>query len=88
MVDRRSSAIQLLLDGEVDVAMAYNARIQTLIDQGSSIKIEWNDGLVPEDSWVVLKGGKNTTNAMKFVAFASRATVQAALADLFPYNFP
>jgi putative spermidine/putrescine transport system substrate-binding protein len=68
------------------VASAYSARIQALVDQGLPIKIEWNEGEIAENSWCVIKGAKNATNAMKFIAYASQARVQAALADLFPYG--
>ena len=76
----------MLSDGEIDVGMAYSARIQVLVDQGSPLRIEWNEGEIAENSWCVVKGAKNATNAMKFIAFASRAQVQAALAEKFPYG--
>jgi putative spermidine/putrescine transport system substrate-binding protein len=79
-----AEAPQMLSDGEIDVGMAYSARIQVLIDKGAPIKMEWNEGELAENSWCVMKGAKNVTNAMKLLAFASRAQVQAALADKFP----
>ena len=81
-----AEAPQMLTDGEIDVGVAYSARIQALMDQGLPIKIEWNEGEIAENSWCVIKGAKNATNAMKLIAYASRAQAQAALADLFPYG--
>jgi putative spermidine/putrescine transport system substrate-binding protein len=81
-----AEAPRLLADGEVDIGMGYSQRIQGLTDQGLHIRIEWNEGLLVDDCWVVLKGAKNLTNAMKFIAFASRAEVQAAFANLVPYG--
>jgi len=81
-----AEAPQLLVDGEVDIASAYSGRIQQLIDKDLPFKIEWNQGVMSENGWLVLKGAKNLTNAMKFIAFASRAEIQAALAAKIPYG--
>jgi len=75
-----------LLNGEVDVAMAYSARVQKLIDEGQPFNFTWNEGIVGDIGWSVLKGAKNATNAMKLIAFCSNAKLQAALADRFPYG--
>ena len=77
--------IQGLQNGEVDIAMAYSARVQKLIDEGQPFGFTWNGGVVGDIGWSVLKGAKNPTNAMKLIAFCSRPELQAKLADEFPY---
>jgi putative spermidine/putrescine transport system substrate-binding protein len=84
--DNGAAAPQLLVDKEVDLACAYNGRIQQLIDQGLPFDIEWNQGTMSENSYAVLKGAKNAENAMKFVGFAMRPEIQAALAERYPYG--
>ena len=78
--------IQGLQNGEVDVTMAYSARIQKLIDEGQPFGFTWNGGIIGDIGWSVLKGAKNATNAMKLIAYCSRADLQGKLADRFPYG--
>ncbi|MCX5839588.1 MAG: ABC transporter substrate-binding protein [Deltaproteobacteria bacterium] len=78
--------IQGLQNGEVDVTMAYSARVQKLIDEGQPFGFTWNGGIVGDIGWSVLKGAKNATNAMKLIAFCGRPELQAKLADQFPYG--
>ena len=78
--------IQALLNGEVDITMAYSARVQKLIDDGQPFGFTWNEGIVGDIGWSVLKGAKNATNGMKLIAFCADPKRQAALADRFPYG--
>ena len=81
-----AEAPQMLVDGELPVAAAYSSRIQKLIDEGVPVGYEWNEGEMADDSYAVLKGAKNATNAMKFIAFACRPEIQAAFAEKYPYG--
>lgn len=73
---------QLLTDGEVSVASAYANRIGDVIASGAPLAFEWNQGMLQVDHWCILKGAKNYDNAMRFIAFATKADVQAALSNI------
>ena len=72
-------APQMLSDGQVSVASAYLNRIGDLTASGAPVAGEFNQGEVQSDDWCILKGAKNYDNAMKLIAFASKAKVQAAV---------
>jgi putative spermidine/putrescine transport system substrate-binding protein len=69
---------QLLVDGEASVASAYMNRIGDLIATGAPVAMEWNQAELQIDYWCVLKGARNRDNALKLIAFATRADIQAA----------
>jgi putative spermidine/putrescine transport system substrate-binding protein len=76
---------QLLSDGQVDLASAWNGRIQALIDQKVPVAINWNQGLLQWDLMYVPKGAPHAENAMKLLAFMSRADRQAVFAQNIAY---
>jgi putative spermidine/putrescine transport system substrate-binding protein len=78
--------IQALVNGELDITMAYSGRVQKLKDEGQPFDFTWNQAVTSDIGWSVLKGAKNAENAMKLIAFCSRPKLQAALADKFPYG--
>ena len=71
---------QMLTDGEITVGSAYINRIGDIIagGAGAPVAYEWNQAKVFNNYWCILKGAKNYDNAMKLVAYATRAKVQAA----------
>ncbi|MCX7623356.1 MAG: ABC transporter substrate-binding protein [Thermomicrobium sp.] len=77
---------QLLTDGEVDMAQAWNGRIDAAQRQGAPIAIQWNEGLLRTDSFIVPKGVKERELAMDFINFATRPEVQAELSKHIPYS--
>src|SRR5687768_2992361 len=56
---------QQLADGEVALASAWNGRVQTEIDAGTPVKIQWNQNLQTADYLVVPKGTANKEQAMR-----------------------
>jgi putative spermidine/putrescine transport system substrate-binding protein len=72
-------APQMLTDGQVSAASAYLNRIGDLTAAGVPVAAEYNEGKLQYDYWCILKGARNYDNAMKMIAFASKAEVQAAL---------
>ncbi|MBS0222369.1 MAG: ABC transporter substrate-binding protein [Proteobacteria bacterium] len=76
---------QLIANGEASMGMAPNGRIQVLIDGGAPLKIDWNQTRYTYNIWYVLKGAPNAENAMRLIAYASRADVQAQMAKLSGY---
>ena len=76
---------QLLTDGQVNLASAWNGRIQALIDEGLPMAINWNQGILQWDLMYVPKGAPNAANAMQLLAFMSRAEAQAVFAENIAY---
>jgi len=65
---------------------AWNGRIANAIKEGKTFKIVW-DGQAPDlDMWAVPKGTPNLDKSYEFLAFASSAEVQSALAPHIPYG--
>ena len=78
---------QLLANGEVDYAMAYNGRVfNAIINEGKNFKIVW-DGQVLDIDWLVVPAGNPRADlAMDFIRFASAPEPQGALPNLIPYG--
>lgn len=72
-----ADAPQGLIDGELSVSTAFNGRIYNARKQGAPVGINWNQAIVQYDYWAVLKKSPNRDNAMKFLAFVSKAKPQA-----------
>ncbi|MCK1419465.1 MULTISPECIES: ABC transporter substrate-binding protein [unclassified Bradyrhizobium] len=69
--------LQLLINRELAAASAYNNRSIVAIRQGAPIEMVW-DGAYTDYTWIaVLKGGPNTGNGQKFIAFLNRAQIAA-----------
>jgi putative spermidine/putrescine transport system substrate-binding protein len=77
---------QMLTSGEAVMSIAPSNRIQGLIDSGAPLKIIWNQNRYTFDVWYVLRGAPDADNAMRFIAFASRADSQARMAQLGGYG--
>jgi putative spermidine/putrescine transport system substrate-binding protein len=75
---------QLLVDKEAVLVSSYNGRIADLQTKGAKVEIEWNQGKLSPELWVIPKGTKNYEAANKFIAFASKAKQQAAMSNNYP----
>ena len=79
-------ATQAVIDGEATVVVASHPRIAELKAQGAPVDFTFNQGLLKRDYWVIPKGAKNYANAMKFIAFASQARIEANLSEQQPVS--
>lgn len=70
-------APQGLVDGELSMSTAFNGRLYNAFKQQAPIGSTWNESLIEYDFWVVPKGSPNYENALKFLAFISKAKPQA-----------
>ena len=70
-----------LMNGEINIGTAWNNRIYVARKDGAPLQMSWDQSLIQYDFWVVMKHGPNTANAMKFLAYVSRAEPQAAFSD-------
>lgn len=78
---------QMLADDEVVMATAWNGRIDTVQKAGAPVEIVWQDQLLRNDCWCILKNAPNKENALKLSAFMSMAQPQARLPMLITYGF-
>lgn len=78
--------VQLLARGEAVAASAWNGRVYNARKTGEAVDIEWNQGMLNSDWWVVPKGAKNKKLAMEFIAFALEPKAQAEFTRYIPYS--
>jgi putative spermidine/putrescine transport system substrate-binding protein len=76
---------QQLADGEVALASAWNGRVQTEIDAGTPVKIQWNQNLQTADYLVVPKGTAKKEEAMELIAYCVSGQNNHRLSDFIPY---
>lgn len=81
-----ADAPQSLIDGEVDIAAAYNGRIFGAQKQGAPLALSWDQSLLQYDYWVMMKNSPNKVNAAKFLAYISRPEPQAVFAEAISYG--
>jgi putative spermidine/putrescine transport system substrate-binding protein len=76
--------MQLLQDGEVAMTTASSNRVVPAMKAGAPIDFVWNQGLLDTTYLAIPKGSKNRAEALRFIAFATQAKPQAAMAKLQP----
>ncbi len=80
---------QLLADGEVTMAYAFNGRIfNAAIGEGKPFNILWDGQIYEMEGWIVPKGAPNLENAMQYIAFTTEPQHQARAAELISYGPP
>ena len=77
---------QALADEESVMGDVYNARATNLIKDGEPLAIDWNQGIMAMDAWMIVKGAPHLDAAQQFIAFASSAERQAEFAKQLPYG--
>jgi len=70
----------------VELATSWNGRIYAIQKQGARAGLEWNQGKLQWDSWVIPRGSKNKDGAMKFIAWSTQPKPQAAIVNEIPYG--
>ncbi|MET4449777.1 spermidine/putrescine-binding protein [Bradyrhizobium sp. GM2.2] len=80
--------VQALINREFSMTSCYDGRALAAIKRGVPIRMVWDGALVYENYWTVLKGGPNSANAQKFLAFVNRAEVAAAFTQGTSYPGP
>ncbi|MGY8639267.1 ABC transporter substrate-binding protein [Bradyrhizobium sp. 14AA] len=72
-----SEPTQLLANREVAMTSCYDGRAIAAIRQGLPVEMVWDGAYVNYTYWTVLKGGPNSENAQKLLAFVNRAKIAA-----------
>ncbi|MGB1251030.1 MAG: ABC transporter substrate-binding protein [Candidatus Promineifilaceae bacterium] len=80
-----SQSAQQLADEEALMGMLWNGRIQTAIDEGAPLAIEWNEHIALPDFFAVPKGAPNKDEAMQLIAYMVSAEHNARIADFISY---
>jgi putative spermidine/putrescine transport system substrate-binding protein len=76
---------QQLADGEVALSSAWNGRVQTEIDAGTPVEIQWNQNLQTADYLVVPKGTAHKEGAMRLIAYCVSAQNNHRLSEYIEY---
>jgi putative spermidine/putrescine transport system substrate-binding protein len=79
-----ADATQLLAQGELGMAPSGNGALTNAIKDGAPLGMEWNQGLLYFDAWVIPKGAPHQDNAYKFIEFCLRPDVQAKFVQAYP----
>ncbi|MFD1883676.1 ABC transporter substrate-binding protein [Paracoccus pacificus] len=80
---------QLLADGEVTMAFAFNGRIfDAATSEKKPFKIVWDGQIYEMEGWVIPKGAPHLDNALKFVAFSTGSEPLARAAEWISYGPP
>ena len=78
---------QLLADGEVSMAFAFNGRIFNAAQgEGKPFKIVWNGQIYEMEGWVVPKGAPNLDAAKEFIAFTLQPQQQKVYSSNISYG--
>lgn len=81
-------APQLLINRELVMSSAPDGRMISAIRKGAPLRFVWDGANVVSLFLTVLKGGPNTANAQKFLAFINRAQIAAAYTQATGYPGP
>jgi putative spermidine/putrescine transport system substrate-binding protein len=76
---------ELIAAQAVAMASSWNVRIPQL-DLTDEVRINWYEGMLSADAWIVPRGAQNTDVAFDFINYATRAVPQANFALLVPYG--
>jgi putative spermidine/putrescine transport system substrate-binding protein len=77
---------QVLKDREVDMAIIWNGRAESLVNEGEKVGLTFNQQMLLTDCWVIPKGARNKELAMKAIEVMSRPEVQARIALYINYG--
>ena len=79
-----ADATQLLVQGELAAAPGGNGSLTNAVNEGASVGMSWEQGLLYFDAWVMPKGAPHPENALRFIEFCYRPEVQADFVKRYP----
>ncbi|MDO5613793.1 MAG: ABC transporter substrate-binding protein [Paracoccus sp. (in: a-proteobacteria)] len=80
---------QLLADGEVAMAMAYNGRIfAARVDDDVPVSMMWDGQIYEIEGWVIPTDAPNPAEALEYVAYTTSPQVMARFAGQISYGLP
>jgi putative spermidine/putrescine transport system substrate-binding protein len=81
-----AEAVQMLVNGETDIACTIGPRVIAEKWKGAAVDVEYNQGKIAADNWCIIKGLKNREAAYKLINYVLDAKRQACLASKVPYG--
>lgn len=73
--------MQLLLNGEVDIAAVWLSRVFTPISEGAPIGFTWNQGIYRLGGYCIVKGGKHVNACQQYLSWRCKPEVQALISN-------
>jgi putative spermidine/putrescine transport system substrate-binding protein len=77
---------QLLSQGEVVMAPAWNGRVLAAQDKGLPVGLTWNQGALQPSYWYILKGAQHPDEAYQYIDFTMKPKPQADMSLDIPYG--
>ena len=84
--DAAPQPAELLDGGNVVMSAAYTLWVEREHRRKENIRIAWNGSFYDVDSWAIPAGAPRSSDAYKFIAFASRPENQKSLSEQLPYG--
>ena len=78
--------VQALGSGEVVMALGWNGRFQSGIDEGLDIVISWDESVAQAGYFMIPTGAANEAQALRFLNYIVRPDVQARLSEWIAYG--
>jgi putative spermidine/putrescine transport system substrate-binding protein len=78
--------VQALGSGEVVMALGWNGRFQSGIDDGLDIEISWDESVAQAGYFMIPAGAPNLEHAVSFLNYIVRPEVQARLSEHIAYG--
>ena len=79
---------QLLVDREVVLATAWNARIMDIMRKGAPVRMEWNQGLLKIAYMAIPRGARDAHWNQRMLAIFADAELQGKWTNIIPYPGP
>lgn len=77
---------QMIAAGDIGMTAAWHNRIFDLKASGAPVNIQWAQGALSGQCWVVPSGAPEAEVAMDFINFATRPETTAAFSMLYPFG--
>jgi len=82
-----SQPVEFLSSKEVTMSSVFNGRVWAAVKKDHlPLQVEWNQGILDLDRWIIPKGAKNLENAMKLIEYSSRPEVQDRMLQYINYG--
>lgn len=81
-----AQSVQIMQDNEVDMAVMWNGRAESVIEQGAPVDFTWNEGIKTGDCWTVPTAAPHRDLAMQMINAISQPAPQAEFALRLKYG--
>lgn len=75
--DTGALSTQMMADKEAVLGILWNTRVQSAIDGGAPLAVQWNQNQILVQSYGIPKGAKNAEAALKFIDYSISPQVQS-----------